>query len=228
MDEKRPAIPKEIRRKVLIEAGHRCAIHTCANTSNLDLHHIKPWSQCKEHQADNLIVLCPNCHRLAHDGSIDQKSLFTYKKNCQKPISPKDNDLNRQEIKEFKTFNIDKFDFMNLSFEINGTIEDGRSILKIWNEKLTLEKIFFIISEDLLNTQSEYFIKYKLGEELEPASHMGLDVIISNNCFREIARVLSEYGLINIEKLKNKAGNMSLFWSLTEKGEWFMLNAKRY
>jgi hypothetical protein len=131
-------------------------------------------------------------------------------------------------IKEFKTFNIDEFDFMNLSFEISGTIEDGRSILKIWNEKLTLDEIFFIISEDLLNTQSEYFIKNKLGEELQSVSHMGLDAIISKNCFREIARVLSEHGLINIEKLKNKGGKMSLFWSLTEKGEWFMLNAKMY
>jgi hypothetical protein len=221
MNEKRPAIPTEIRREVLIETGHRCAIHTCTNTSNLDLHHIKPWSKCKEHQADNLIVLCPNCHRLAHDGTIDQKSLLEYKKNCQKAISSNN-------IKEFKIFNIDEFDFMNLSFEISGTIEDGRSILKIWNEKLTLDEIFFIISEDLLNTQSEYFIKDKLGEELQSVSHMGLDAIISKNCFRAIARVLSEHGLINIEKLKNKGGKMSLFWSLTEKGEWFMLNAKRY
>lgn len=228
MNEKRSAIPAEIRREVLIEAGHRCAIHTCSNTSNIDLHHIKPWSQCKEHKADNLIVLCPNCHRLSHDGTIDKKSLLEYKKLCQDLISHKNNNSSKQETKESKTFNIDEFNFMSVSFEITGTIEDSHRIHRIWNDELTLEKIFFIISEDLLNRQSEYFIKFKLGEELYSVASQGLDAIVNKNCFREISRIFHTNDLIKIEKLKNRGGKMSLFWSLTEKGEWFMLNAKRY
>ncbi|MFA0718303.1 HNH endonuclease [Vibrio splendidus] len=78
----RPKIPAEIRREVLVEAGHRCAIQHCRNTSNLDLHHIVPWAECQEHKVDNLIALCPNCHRLAHDNSIDRKSLLKYKEVC--------------------------------------------------------------------------------------------------------------------------------------------------
>jgi len=84
----RPAIPAEIRREVLVEAGHRCAIQTCKNLANLDVHHIIPWKACKEHKADNLIALCPNCHRAAHDGSIDRKSLFKYKEVCKKLANP--------------------------------------------------------------------------------------------------------------------------------------------
>ncbi len=84
----RPAIPAEIRRQVLVEAGHRCAIPTCRNSANIDLHHIVPWEKCKDHKADNLIALCPNCHRLAHDGTIDKKSLFKYKEISQKLSSP--------------------------------------------------------------------------------------------------------------------------------------------
>jgi len=74
----RPAIPAEIRRRVLVEAGHCCAIHTCRHPT-VDIHHIIPWEACQEHAYDNLIALCPNCHRRADAGEIDRKSLRLYK-----------------------------------------------------------------------------------------------------------------------------------------------------
>ncbi len=74
----RTAIPAEIRRDVLVEAGHRCAIPTC-RYPNVDVHHIVPWETCKRHDFDNLIALCPNCHRRADAGEIDRKSLRLYK-----------------------------------------------------------------------------------------------------------------------------------------------------
>ena len=77
----RPSIPAELKRRVLCEAGHRCAIHTCRSIIEVDIHHIVPWSKCKEHNYENLIALCPNCHRLADRGRIDQKSLRIYKAN---------------------------------------------------------------------------------------------------------------------------------------------------
>jgi len=76
----RSNIPAELKRRVLCEAGHRCAIHTCRHIE-VDIHHIVPWSKCKEHNYENLIALCPNCHRLADRGRIDQKSLRIYKAN---------------------------------------------------------------------------------------------------------------------------------------------------
>jgi hypothetical protein len=63
---------------VLIEAGHRCAIHSCRHV-DVDVHHIVPWAQCGEHRFENLIALCPNCHRRAERGDIDRKSLRLYK-----------------------------------------------------------------------------------------------------------------------------------------------------
>ena len=82
----RPAISMEIRRKVLIEAGHRCAIPHCSHT-DVDLHHIIPWEQCKAHSPENLIALCPNCHRLAEQGKIDRKSLIQYKLRGQRILA---------------------------------------------------------------------------------------------------------------------------------------------
>lgn len=74
----RPPIPADLRRQVLLEAGHRCAIHTCRHL-DVDVHHIVPWAQKSEHRFENLIALCPNCHRRAEKGDIDRKSLRLYK-----------------------------------------------------------------------------------------------------------------------------------------------------
>ena len=76
----RPQIDSELKRKILVEAGHRCAIPTC-RSMNVDIHHIIPWEKCKKHEYINLIALCPNCHRIAEKGEIDRKSLRLYKNN---------------------------------------------------------------------------------------------------------------------------------------------------
>jgi hypothetical protein len=76
----RPQIPADIRRRVLVEAGHRCAIPTCRYIE-IDIHHIIPWANCHSHEYDNLIALCPNCHRRADRGEIDRKALRLYKVN---------------------------------------------------------------------------------------------------------------------------------------------------
>ena len=78
--EERPPTPVELRRRVLVEAGHRCAIPTCRHI-DVDVHHIVPWEQCKKHEYENLIALYPNCHRRADQGEIERKSLRIYKAN---------------------------------------------------------------------------------------------------------------------------------------------------
>lgn len=83
MDRKgsRPKIPESIRRQVLVEAGHACAIWRCAVTSGVEVHHIIPWRESKEHNALDLIALCPNHHRMADAGEIDRQALRQYKLN---------------------------------------------------------------------------------------------------------------------------------------------------
>lgn len=78
--DKRPAIPAAIERRVLVEAGHRCAIPTCRYIE-VEIHHIIPWEKRRKHEYDNLIALCANCHRRADRGEIDRKSLRIYKAN---------------------------------------------------------------------------------------------------------------------------------------------------
>ena len=40
----RIAIPNELKRKLLIESGHRCAIPTCKHPE-VEFHHIIPWGK---------------------------------------------------------------------------------------------------------------------------------------------------------------------------------------
>lgn len=77
----RPSIPEELKRSVLVEAGHRCSIPSCRHTT-VEIAHIIPFSECKEHKFENLIALCPNCHTLYdRDKKIDRKSMERYKSN---------------------------------------------------------------------------------------------------------------------------------------------------
>ena len=77
----RDPIPAAIKRAVLVEAGHRCAIPTCRQTTT-EIAHIVPWANTQDNSADNLIALCPNCHtRYDQKGEIDQLSIKIYKQN---------------------------------------------------------------------------------------------------------------------------------------------------
>lgn len=75
----RPVIPTHLKRRVLVEAGHRCAIPTCRHPTT-EIAHITPWSKVKAHSYDNLIALCPNCHTRFDKGEIDKQSMTIYKR----------------------------------------------------------------------------------------------------------------------------------------------------
>lgn len=72
----RQKIPIKLRRRILIEARHRCAI--CIETT-VQVHHIIPWSECRRHEYSDLIAICPNCHDRVHREFIDRQALFEYK-----------------------------------------------------------------------------------------------------------------------------------------------------
>jgi hypothetical protein len=77
----RDAIPVEVKRAVLVEAGHRCAIPTCRTTTT-EIAHIVPWAETHDNSFENLIALCPNCHtRFDQKKEIDRASIKMYKHN---------------------------------------------------------------------------------------------------------------------------------------------------
>jgi hypothetical protein len=71
----RTAIPKVLREMVLERDGNRCV--ECKDTNRLHLHHIIPYSECREHTFENLITLCIFCHAEKHRDSKEIYRLLT-------------------------------------------------------------------------------------------------------------------------------------------------------
>src|SRR5688500_10383793 len=74
----RPKIPIPIKREVLVESCHRCAV--CGFGLSIELAHIIPWCQTKDHSAKNLIALCATCHEMADLQGWKSKDFEAYKK----------------------------------------------------------------------------------------------------------------------------------------------------
>jgi hypothetical protein len=75
----RSSIPAETKRRILIEAGYRCAVPTCRFpiTENA---HIVSYAESKDHSYENLVALCPNCHTMYDSAKIDRTAIIAYKK----------------------------------------------------------------------------------------------------------------------------------------------------
>lgn len=74
----RPAIPVAIRREVLHESCHRCAV--CGFGLSIELAHIIPWRKTQDHSVENLIALCATCHEMADKQKWNSKDFEVYKK----------------------------------------------------------------------------------------------------------------------------------------------------
>lgn len=58
-----------IARRLLKERGNSC--YSCKwDEANCDVHHILPRSKGGTNEKSNLVILCPNCHRLMHKNKL--------------------------------------------------------------------------------------------------------------------------------------------------------------
>jgi tetratricopeptide (TPR) repeat protein len=76
-NKKRVAVPEEIKRQVLVEAGFKCSVPRCPNDVSLEVHHID--YDRDNHDPANLLVLCSNCHGRATRKEIDRKACLMIK-----------------------------------------------------------------------------------------------------------------------------------------------------
>ncbi|WP_101437489.1 HNH endonuclease [Amycolatopsis echigonensis] len=98
----RPAIPAQLKRALLVEAGHRCAIPTCRQATPLQIDHIDEWAKVRKHEFSNMIVLCANCHARKTSGDIDRKSMQMYKANLS-VLNDRYGDLEKRVLEVFAT-----------------------------------------------------------------------------------------------------------------------------
>jgi type I restriction enzyme R subunit len=74
----RPPVPRAVKRKVLFESCHRCAV--CGFGLSIELAHVIAWRNLPVHSLENLIALCANCHTMADTQKWTQKDFEPYKK----------------------------------------------------------------------------------------------------------------------------------------------------
>lgn len=79
--EKKRYIPKavsdEVQKRHFFECAW-CGVHLS------ERHHITEFHKEGEHSVDNLILLCPNCHTIVHNGGIPTEELIKRKSNHKK------------------------------------------------------------------------------------------------------------------------------------------------
>ena len=69
--------PLGIRRDLLVESRHMCAI--CRSHAPLQYHHILPWERLKHHDERHMLAVCGTCHDKIRLGDIDEMSQRKYK-----------------------------------------------------------------------------------------------------------------------------------------------------
>lgn len=74
-------IPQAVRDKVLVEVHHQC-VRCFSDAPEVDIHHIVPVAKGGTNEEENLVVLCPTCHRLAHRYHLTARQLNLYKRNA--------------------------------------------------------------------------------------------------------------------------------------------------
>lgn len=132
----RPAIPNETKRELLIEVGHRCAV--CGESCPLEKAHIIPWNKSENHNKENLICLCANCHQRADVEKWGEATLKEYKKT---PWV-----MRRFKIDEIKTKSLIRIS-LDVEYENFGTRDKNMlihalaSFLEISPEEISIEMI---------------------------------------------------------------------------------------
>ncbi len=77
----RTKIRAEIRDKLLVQVGHRC-VRCLSDALEVDIHHMVPVAEGGANEEDNLVVLCPTCHRLVHRYKLSVRQLQEYKRRA--------------------------------------------------------------------------------------------------------------------------------------------------
>ena len=78
----RKAMPKTTQNFIMNRANHKCEVCGCDIDFILQIHHKIKYSDIQDNNADNLKVVCPNCHALLHkldEAKSDEE--FNYIKN---------------------------------------------------------------------------------------------------------------------------------------------------
>ena len=136
-------------------------------------------------------------------------------------IKDKINELNELQVKKTETVNLASLDDEIIVFGTNFSAGTGG---RKWETTVTWGEIFSLLSPHLLAHPNDAIAKTKLSGVLfeKVENKGGYHPEINDKVYQTIKVHLNTLGLIDLKFLKSTKGGMSLFWTLTEKGEELM------
>lgn len=135
------------------------------------------------------------------------------------------------EIKNLKQQEKTIYEVSNLaglddSFEVCGTYYNGTRNAS-WNAELTWREIFFFVSPYLLKPVTQESVKNILRDAVAERESISVRAnVIDDQVFQTIAIQLKALGLVNVRVQKGTDGKNHPFWTLTTKGERFMVELR--
>lgn len=216
--------PAQVRRELLVEATHRCAI--CKRDEPIEFHHIVEFSEIKHYDTKHMIAICRNCHARCGLGEIDRKSQREYKQkltngnlngsqskafiNANEPIRFSWDDLKDLIISFHTALNqegegtsVSKYDFSETEIEeknkLNKLGEEYFEVMKAEYEPYFSE-VFNFLKSPMNSEISELY--YEIVDELR------LKIAANRDRFDRFEQVLIEFGdaasIARREQLKGK------------------------
>ncbi|MEO5641743.1 MAG: HNH endonuclease [Bacteroidia bacterium] len=155
---KRKPIADEIIQQLLENSYFSCCICKGNKSDAYIIHHIVPYSKTKDNKYDNLAVLCPNDHDLAHregialTNKITEKQVRMAKVNWEKEVKEKTANKLKQSASE-----LDRIDKSKVSF-ISRQLHDNKAINIECDHKITTHTKFILIVDQ--TTIEQEFVTY--------------------------------------------------------------------
>lgn len=75
----RSSLPRRLEKAVFQQFGSQCAFCQEKAIPALQVHHIEPYAEVKEHEIENLILVCANCHGRIEAGEIPKAAVYRRK-----------------------------------------------------------------------------------------------------------------------------------------------------
>lgn len=125
---KRKPIDEKIIQKLLESSNFTCCICKGKKSDGYIIHHIVHYSKTKDNKYDNLAVLCPNDHDLAHregialTNKITEKQIRTAKANWEEEIVKNNLDKSIQSKSELDRMDKSKINFTSKELSDNNAI----------------------------------------------------------------------------------------------------------
>ena len=191
----RQPIDDEVVFKILENSNSTCNVCKGTKGQGYIIHHIKEYSKSQNNDYENLIVLCPTCHDMAHRGgltnSITPEQLYKFKYNWEQTVN------NQNVAQACKQNNIEQVEYVNIPRITEVVLKFRNSLPEtIYSEHLRSANLINkdnSIKENVLNFDDKSF-----------PFHFGEAFSIKYHYFELFKSIMTRLNFVDLDTLLNK------------------------